>query len=41
MFGKGDVIISDQFNHASIIDGIKLCKADKRIYKHMDMKDLE
>jgi len=41
MFGPDDVIISDQFNHASIIDGIKLCKASKRVFKHMNYKHLE
>lgn len=39
--GKGDLIISDQLNHASIIDGVKLSKADKAVYKHSDMNDLE
>lgn len=38
---KGDLVISDELNHASIIDGIKLSKADKAIYKHADMEDLE
>jgi glycine C-acetyltransferase len=38
---KGDLIISDELNHASIIDGVKLSKADKAVYKHSDMKDLE
>ncbi len=38
---KGDLIISDELNHASIIDGVKLSKADKKIFKHSDMKDLE
>ena len=38
---KDDCIISDQFNHASIIDGIRLCKAKRMIYKHMNMEDLE
>ncbi|AIO19687.1 Putative pyridoxal phosphate-dependent acyltransferase [Candidatus Izimaplasma bacterium HR1] len=38
---RGDLIISDELNHASIIDGIKLCKADKAIFKHSDMEDLE
>jgi len=36
-----DAIITDQFNHASIIDGIRLCKAERFIYKHADMADLE
>ena len=37
---KGDLIVSDELNHASIIDGVKLSKADKAIFKHSDMKDL-
>ncbi len=36
-----DAIISDQLNHASIIDGIRLCKAQRFRYKHADMNDLE
>lgn len=36
-----DAIISDELNHASIIDGIRLCKAERQIFKHMDMADLE
>jgi glycine C-acetyltransferase len=36
-----DAIITDQLNHASIIDGIRLCKATRLIYKHGDMEDLE
>lgn len=38
---KGDLIISDELNHASIIDGIRMTKADKAIFKHSDMEDLE
>lgn len=36
-----DVVISDELNHASIIDGIRLCKAKKKRYRHSDMNDLE
>lgn len=36
-----DAIISDELNHASIIDGVRLCKAARYRYKHMDMADLE
>jgi len=36
-----DAIISDQFNHASIIDGIRLCKAQRLRFKNSDMQDLE
>ena len=39
--GKGDLIISDELSHASIIDGVKLSKADKAIFKHSDMADLK
>ena len=38
---KDDAIITDALNHASIIDGIRLCKAKRMIYKHSDMKELE
>ncbi|MEL6694899.1 MAG: glycine C-acetyltransferase [Bacteroidota bacterium] len=38
---KEDAIISDQLNHASIIDGVRLCKAARYRYKHNDMADLE
>src|ERR1700726_1109097 len=36
-----DAVISDELNHASIIDGIRLCKAQRFRYKHSDMSDLE
>ncbi|TYR81070.1 glycine C-acetyltransferase [Priestia megaterium] len=36
-----DVVISDELNHASIIDGIRLTKAARKVYQHVDMKDLE
>ncbi|BES65754.1 glycine C-acetyltransferase [Gottschalkiaceae bacterium SANA] len=38
---KGDLIISDSLNHASIIDGCRLSRADKTVFKHSDMADLE
>ena len=37
----GDAVISDELNHASIIDGVRLCKADRYRYKNNDMQDLE
>ena len=40
ILGKEDAIISDELNHASIIDGVRLCKAERYIFKHMDMDDL-
>jgi len=39
--GKGDIIISDELNHGSIIDGVRLTKADRAVYKHCDVGDLE
>ena len=36
-----DAVITDQLNHASVIDGIRLCKARRYIYQHADMNDLE
>jgi glycine C-acetyltransferase len=41
LFTEKDAIISDELNHASIIDGIRLCKAQRFRYKHNDMADLE
>ena len=40
LLGKGDAIISDALNHASIIDGVRLCKASRYRYAHDDMDDL-
>ncbi len=39
--GKGDLIISDELNHGSIIDGVRLSQADRKVYKHADASDLE
>jgi glycine C-acetyltransferase len=41
LLGEPDAIISDELNHASIIDGIRLCKAQRHRYKNNDMADLE
>ena len=41
ILGEEDVVISDELNHASIIDGIRLTKASRRIYRHADLDDLE
>ncbi len=41
LLGPEDAVISDELNHASIIDGIRLCKAQRGRYKHNDMADLE
>lgn len=38
---EGDLIISDELNHASIIDGVRLSKASRAVYKHCDMESLE
>lgn len=40
LLGEQDALISDELNHASIIDGIRLCKAQRHIYRHMDMDSL-
>ncbi|HEU5364504.1 MAG TPA: aminotransferase class I/II-fold pyridoxal phosphate-dependent enzyme, partial [Hanamia sp.] len=41
LFGENDGIISDALNHASIIDGVRLCKAQRFRYEHNNMEDLE
>ncbi|MBT3344237.1 MAG: glycine C-acetyltransferase [Gemmatimonadetes bacterium] len=41
LLGAEDAVISDELNHASIIDGIRLCKAQRHRYRNSDMKDLE
>ena len=41
LLGEQDAIVSDALNHASIIDGIRLCKATRYRYEHLDFKDLE
>ena len=41
LLGEDDAVISDELNHASIIDGIRLCKAKRWRYRHNDMADLE
>ncbi len=41
ILAEGDAVFSDELNHASIIDGIRLCKAERFRYKHSDMADLE
>jgi len=41
VLGPDDAVLTDELNHASIIDGIRLSKARRRIYKHSDMADLE
>jgi glycine C-acetyltransferase len=40
LVGKGDLIISDELNHGSIIDGVRLSSADRTVYKHCDFTDL-
>src|SRR5437667_488932 len=41
ILGEEDAVLSDELNHASIIDGIRLCKAKRFRYKNCDMRDLE
>src|SRR5215471_18334636 len=41
LFNEEDALISDELNHASIIDGVRLCKAQRFRYKNSDMNDLE
>jgi glycine C-acetyltransferase len=41
LLGENDAVVSDALNHASIIDGIRLCKAHRFRYEHLDLKDLE
>ena len=41
LLGPEDALISDSLNHASIIDGVRLCRAQRKIYQHADMADLK
>jgi glycine C-acetyltransferase len=41
LLGEADAIITDRLNHASVIDGVRLCKAKRYPYEHVDMKDLD
>ena len=41
LLGPEDALISDSLNHASIIDGVRLCRAQRKIYQHADMAELE
>jgi glycine C-acetyltransferase len=41
LLGAEDAILTDRLNHASIIDGVRLCKAKRLVYEHADMKDLD
>jgi glycine C-acetyltransferase len=41
LLGPDDAILTDRLNHASIIDGVRLCKARRFVYEHADMKDLD
>ncbi|MCM2255709.1 MAG: glycine C-acetyltransferase [Vicinamibacteria bacterium] len=41
LLGADDAILTDKLNHASIIDGVRLCKAKRFLYEHMDLADLE
>ena len=40
LMGKGDLIVSDELNHGSIIDGVRLSMADRKVYRHADTEDL-
>ena len=40
LVGEGDLIVSDELNHGSIIDGVRLTRADRAVYTHGDMGDL-
>jgi glycine C-acetyltransferase len=41
LVGEGDLIVSDELNHGSIIDGVRLSRADRTVYRHADATDLE